>query len=165
VSDACADPAGAGGELVEALTAPALHVAPGGPRLLEAVLRFESAHKRRSAEAMRACFHDDALIESVASDGQPLGASETVAAILLAFGDGVYVIDDWRYEEIALDKVLAWTRARRRRRTGDMSDAPVYRAMLGRDGLMWRVTLFESREAALAYLGHGASPRGFAAGG
>src|SRR4051812_26358245 len=69
------------------------------PRLLESLLRFEKAPRRRSPEAMRACFHDDALVESVASRGEALGPDDTLEALARAFEDGVYSVRDWRYEE------------------------------------------------------------------
>lgn len=126
---------------------------PGPPSLMETLRRFESAHSRESIEEMRACFHDEASIESVASYGQPLGADETAEALRAAFTDGVYAIGDWEYEQIAPDTVLSTTGARHRRRpqTG-MTDETVCRLITGRDGLMWNVKLFSSRTSALAYL-------------
>jgi hypothetical protein len=128
-------------------------VVAGPPSLIETLRRFEAAHSRQSIDGMRACFHDEALIESVASFGQPLGADETAEALRAAFTDGVYAIGDWEYEQLAPDTVLSSTgaRHRRRRRTG-MTDETVCRLIIGRDGLIWRVRLFTSRAAALASL-------------
>ena len=131
---------------------PRVAVVPETPRLLETLKRFESAHSRHSIEGMRACFHDGALIESVASSGQPLGADETAEALRDAFTDGVYAIGGWEYEEITPDTVLSWTGARHRRPDSGMRDEIVCRLITGRDGLMWRVKLFSSRAEALAYL-------------
>ena len=118
----------------------------------ETLLRFELAHTRRSFEAMRACLHDDALIESVASDGLALGPDQTVEAIRRAFDDGVYEIGDWEYDEVEPDVVLLWTGARHRLPDRRMRDERVCRLAVGKDGLMWRVKLFRRRNEALAHL-------------
>lgn len=75
------------------------------------LVRFESAHDRVSASEMRACFHDEALIESVASEGRPLGPDATVTALEAALTDHIYYIGDWRYEEIAPEVILSITGA------------------------------------------------------
>jgi hypothetical protein len=120
--------------------------------LLETLLRFERAHRRRSVEHMRACFHDEALIESVASNGEALPPDEQAAALASALDDGVYSIRDWRYEELEPNVVLSWTGARHLVGDQRMRDEVVCRLHVGRDGLMWRVKLFRSREEALAHL-------------
>ena len=84
---------------------------------MEAVLRFEQAHRRRSVHEMRACFHEEAMIESVASNGRALPADEQADALASALDDGVYSIRDWRYEEVAPQIVLSWTGARHSSRT------------------------------------------------
>jgi hypothetical protein len=127
-----------------------VEVAAGETRLLETLLRFEAAHGR-DLDEMRACFAPDALIESVASDGQVLGVSETVEAIRLALLDGVYSIRHWKYEELSLDLVISITAARHLLPDGGMRDETVYRLISGRNGLIWRVKLFASREAAMAH--------------
>ena len=119
---------------------------------MEAILRFEQAHRRRSVTDMRSCFHDEALIESVASNGRALGPDETAEALGRALADGVYSIRDWRYEELAPQLVLSWTGARHLVGDSRMRDELVCRLQVGRDGLMWRVKLFRSREAALEHL-------------
>ena len=122
------------------------------PRLIETLTRFETAHRRRSTDEMRACFHDQALIESVASDGRALGADETAQALQRALTDGVYAIGDWEYEEITPDVVLSSTGARHRLVDEGMRDGTVWRLIVGRAGLMWRVKLFGNRHDALAHL-------------
>lgn len=122
-----------------------------GTELMLTLGRFERAHRLRSATLMRTCFCDDALVESVASNGITLGPDETVEAIDEALRDGVYVIDDWRYEALARETVLSTTRARHRLPSGAMRDETVHRLISGRDGLMWRVRLFKGREQALAH--------------
>lgn len=122
------------------------------PTLMSTLKRFESAHGRGSVEEMRACFHDEALIESVASAGHQLGPDETAEALQAALQDGLYLIADWRYEEISPGVVLSWTAARHRSARGGVSHETVYRLTVGRDGLMWRVSLFPSRAEALAEL-------------
>ena len=101
---------------------------------------------------MRACFHDEALIESVASNGEALPPDEQAAALASALDDGVYSIRDWRYEELAPNVVLSWTGARHLVGDQRMRDEVVCRLHVGRNGLMWRVKLFRSREEALAHL-------------
>ena len=122
------------------------------PPFLDTLLRFEAAHRRRLTEQMRSCFHDEALIESVASGGAALGPDETIEAIRLAYADGVYEIGDWRYEEITPDIILSSTGAKHRLPHQQMRDETVCRLMIGKDGLMWHVRLFNDRAQALAYL-------------
>jgi hypothetical protein len=128
------------------------------PRLLETLLRFEQAHRRRSVPAMRACFHDEAMIESIASNGRALPPDEQADALESAFTDGVYSIRDWRYEEVGPQVVLSWTGARHLLGETGMRDEVVCRLHVGQNGLMWRVKLFHTREEALAHLDrHGPS--------
>jgi len=122
------------------------------PSLMTTLRRFESAHGRGAVEQMRACFHDEAVIESVASDTRPLGPDETVKALAAALRDGVYRIYGWQYEELAPEVVLSTTRARHRTSDRAIRDETVYRLISGRDGLMWRVRIFRSRNAALEHL-------------
>ena len=122
------------------------------PRFLETLLRFEAAHKRRLTEQMRSCFHDESLIESVASAGSALGPDETVEAIQSAYADGVYEIGDWRYEEITAEIILSSTGARHRLPHQQMRDENVCRLMIGREGLMWRVRMFKDRAQAIGHL-------------
>jgi hypothetical protein len=123
-----------------------------GGTLMDTLRRFEGAHERRDLEEMRACFHNEALIESVASDAQPLGPDETTNALGDALRDGVYMIYGWQYEELSPDVVLSITRARHRVDGRAIRDETVYRLITGRDGLMWRVRLFRSRSSALEHL-------------
>jgi len=122
------------------------------PRLLDALVRFERAHRRRSVKDMRACFHDEALIESVASNGQALGPDDTAEALDRALADGVYSIRDWQYEEISPEVVLSWTGARHLVGDARMRDEVVCRLHIGRNGLVWRVRLVSGREEALEQL-------------
>jgi hypothetical protein len=120
--------------------------------LMKTLRRFEAAHQRGSLEQMRSCFHDDAVIESVASSSRALGPDETAIALGEALRDGVYMVYGWQYEELAPDVVLSVTRARHRAGDRAVRDESVYRLVSGRDGLMWRVRLFRSRSSALAAL-------------
>jgi hypothetical protein len=123
---------------------------------LETLRRFEAAHTRGSLDQMRRCFHDEAVIESVASHSQRLGPDETVSALGEALRDGVYMIYGWQYEELAPDVVLSTTRARHRAGDRAVRDETVYRLVSGRDGLMWRVRLFTSGDRArAAFAEHG----------
>ena len=119
---------------------------------MDALLRFEHGHRRRSVTEMRACFHDEAMIESVASNGRALPPDEQIEALADAFDDGVYSIRDWRYEELAPEIVLSWTGARHLLTDAGMRDEVVCRLHVGRNGLMWRVKLFRTRDEALAHL-------------
>jgi hypothetical protein len=110
---------------------------------------FGAAHARGSVEGMRACFHDEAVIESVASGARPLGPDETAEALAAALDDGVYLIYGWQYEELTPDVVLSTTRARHRTDDRGVRDTTVYRLVSSRDVLMWRVRLFRSRREAL----------------
>ncbi len=148
-------PATLGAEPEEPNGEPRVGPLPAAPSLMETLRRFEQAHSRQSIEGMRACFHDEAIIESVASYAQTLGADETAEALRAAFTDGVYAIGDWEYEQVTADTVLSSTGARhRRRRQAGLTDETVCRLITGREGLMWKVKLFTSRASALAYLHH-----------
>jgi hypothetical protein len=116
---------------------------------MKTMLRFEQAHRDKSVGRMRACFHDDAVIESVASGGLALGPDETIEALHLAFSDSMYLIGDWRYEPLDDDLVLSWTTTRHGEGREHHHET-VYRITIGRDGLMWRVGLFRRRADALA---------------
>jgi ketosteroid isomerase-like protein len=132
--------------------------AEASPTLMDTLRRFEAAHMRGSLEEMRACFHDDAVIESVASGSRALGPDETAFALGEALRDGVYMVYGWQYEELSPDVVLSITRARHRASGRAVRDETVYRLISGRDGLMWRVRLFRSRSSALAaFAEHGPS--------
>jgi hypothetical protein len=120
--------------------------------LMETMKRFEAAHERGLVDATRACFHDGAIIESVASEGAPLTADATAEALREALSDGVYAIGDWSYEEIDPEVVLSWTTTRHRANGRGVQHETIYRLTSGRDGLMWRVKLFSSRDEALAYV-------------
>jgi hypothetical protein len=118
----------------------------------ETLERFERAHADERVGDLRACFHDDAVIESIASGGLPLGPDETAEAIQRALTDGIYSIRGWQYEELEPELVLCGTAARHRMPNGGVIDHTVVRLMVGRDGLIWRVKMFERREQALEYL-------------
>jgi hypothetical protein len=124
----------------------------GVPVLLDTLRRFESALERGSVEEVRTCFHDDAVIESVASDSHPLGPDATARAVAEALADGVYMIYGWQYEELGPEIILSVSRARYRDGGRAVRDETVYRLVSGRDGLMWRVKLFRARGDALAHL-------------
>src|SRR5258707_519210 len=104
------------------------------PTLIEVVKELERTHRKRQFEAMRLCFHDEALIESVAA-GTVLGPDETVAAIEEAFRDGIYSMGRWTIDSLEPDVVLAWAGVRHRPdATGRISDNTVYWLVTGRDG-------------------------------
>ena len=146
-------PSGAGEARPADSTPPSLPLlAEDGSELLETLRRFEEAHRKQSLDLLRACFDDDALMESVASNGRALGADETAAVMEEALRDGVYDIRDIRYELLAPEIVLSHFQARHRLPNGGMGDQSFYRLIVGRGGMMWRIKVFQSREDALAHL-------------
>jgi hypothetical protein len=130
-------------------------VLPVRPALVGVIEKLQRAHQDRAWRDMRECFHDEALIESVAA-GKALGPDETVAAIRSAFADGIYAMSDWTIEPLPDNPniVIAWAGVRHRARdgTGRISDATVYWLVSGRDGLMWRVRIFGDRTTTLQQL-------------
>ena len=120
------------------------------PGKLRATLaRYERAHVEHNGELLRSCFHDDALIESVASDGAPLGPDETAELIRKALVDGVYSIRKWQYDEHTPEIVLVTVGARHRFQPGGIADETVFRVVVGRDGLIWRARGYSTHEAGL----------------
>ena len=104
---------------------------------------------------LRGLFHDDARPESIASGGIS-GPDETVNAMRLAAGDGVYKMGEWRIEHVEPDVMLLASTMRhlatvRPGRTG-MIDASDVWLMVGRGGLLWRMRIFRTRESALEHL-------------
>lgn len=129
------------------------------PGTLRATLaRYERAHVEHNGELLRSCFHDDALIESVASDGRPLGPDETAELIRKALVDGVYSIRKWHYDELAPEIVLVTVRARHSFQPGGIADETVFRVVVGRDGLLWRARGYATHEAALSAISLRPSP-------
>ncbi|HWE82890.1 MAG TPA: hypothetical protein VG265_14660 [Gaiellaceae bacterium] len=134
----------------------ALEVAP---RLLDAV-REAQRTQRQGGPALRACFDDEARIESVAAGGA-YDPDESVRRIEAAFSGGVYSPGEWEFEEIRPDVVLSSTNIRHRPPSapaGQTVDAALFWLMTGRRGLIWRVRVFNSRVDALDALErHGTS--------
>ena len=129
-------------------------VAPAGAgghsgALRETLARYERAHVECNSELLRSCFHDDALIESVASDGEPLGADETVDLVGKSLVDGVYSIREWHYEEHTPEILLVRVGARHSFPPSGIVDEAIFRVVVGRDGLMWRARGYATHEAAL----------------
>ena len=100
---------------------------------------------------MRACCHDDAIIDSVTA-AAALGPDETVAAVRAAYQAGVYGVSPWKHEEIDDGAVLSSGAVQYRPTPGTMRDAVFYWVTTGKDGLMWRVKAFRERDAALEHL-------------
>jgi hypothetical protein len=114
------------------------------------VARFNLALRRQEWAAMRACCHDEAVIDSVTA-GKPLGPDETVAAVRSAYRAGIYSVDDWTNEDVAEGVVLSTGGVQHRPGPGLMTDMVHYWITTGRDGLMWRVKAFDHRATALAH--------------
>jgi len=102
---------------------------------------------------MRRCLHDDALIETVASDWQPVSADEAVEAIRTALErDPYYLEGTWHYDPLPAGIVLTAMPVRERSTAGGIRHRTVWRLTSGRDGLIWRQRLFAGRDEALAHL-------------
>jgi len=128
---------------------------PAGTRrnpgtLLETLARYERAHVEHNGELLRSCFHDDAVIESVASDGEPLGADATAELIRQALVDGVYSIREWQCEVHTPEIVLVTVCARHSFQPGGIADETVFRVVVGRDGLIWRARGYPTHEACVS---------------
>ena len=123
----------------------------GNAGTLRATLaRYEQAHVEHNGELLRSCFHDDAVIESVASDGMPLGPDATAELIRKALVDGVYSIRKWHYEVHTPEIVLVTVGARHSFQPGGIADETVFRVVVGRDGLIWRARGYATHEAGLS---------------
>jgi hypothetical protein len=133
---------------------------PGRP-FVETVERIDRLRLVGPWPALRALFHDEALLESIASGGV-FGPDETVDAMRLAASDGVYAMGPWRIERLEADVLLLHSTMRHRAKlpTGKsaMTDANYVWLMVGRDGLLWRMKIFHNRDAAIEHLErHGSS--------
>jgi hypothetical protein len=125
--------------------------------LSSVVARFNLAIRTQEWREMRACCHDEAIIDSVTA-AAALGADETVAAVRAAYRDGVYVVSPWTHEEIEPDVVLSSGAVQYRPAPGAMTDAVFYWLTTGKDGLMWRVKAFGDRSSAIEHFErHGAN--------
>ena len=126
--------------------------------LRETLARYEQAHVEHNGELLRSCFHDDALIESVASDGKPLGPDATAELIRAALVDGVYSIRKWQYEVHTPEIVLVTVGARHSFQPGGIADETVFRVVVGRDGLIWRARGYATHEAGLSAISRRPTP-------
>src|SRR4051794_35553396 len=98
-----------------------------GPSLLATMRRFELGHEQGSEQVMRSCFHDEAVMETVASGARPLGPDATAAVLATAMRrDPFYVLGRWELEPIAEDVVLSVVPVRQRSETGGISHWTVY---------------------------------------
>jgi hypothetical protein len=115
------------------------------------VARFNVAIRKQKWVEMRACCHDDAIIDSVTA-GDARGADETVAAVRAAYRDGVYQVSEWTHEPIAGGAVISRGGVQYRPAPGRMRDSDFHWLTTGKDGLIWRVKAFEDRQSALDHL-------------
>jgi hypothetical protein len=133
------------------MTTVTTHTGDGDAALQDALRAFEHAHRWRSVARLRSSFHDEALMESVSSDGLALTADETVEAIRVALADGAYDLGDWQYDYLSPTTVLAITSVRYRVSGAHVRHETVYRLISAKDGLIWRGKLFRSHSEAVAY--------------
>jgi hypothetical protein len=130
--------------------------------LRETLACYEQAHVEHNGELLRGCFHDDALIESVASNGEPLGPDASAELIREALVDGVYSIRKWHYEQHTPEIVLVTVGARHSFQPGGIADETVFRVVVGRDGLIWRARGYATHEAALSAISLRPTPNDWA---
>jgi hypothetical protein len=104
---------------------------------------------------LRELFHDEARLESIASSGV-YGPDETVEAMRVAALDGVYAMGPWRIETLEANVVLLHSTMRHLAKLPNgksgMTDASYVWLMVGRDGLLWRMKIFHTRDAAIEHL-------------
>jgi hypothetical protein len=120
--------------------------------ILQLVARFEDALTKRSWERIRALFHDDARIESVAAGIQAHGPDETVAAMRSSAQGGIYMLGAWTTETLGSDAAVVYSRMRHHVAKGAITDEGLYWLMTLRGDLFWRVRIFRDRVAALTCL-------------
>ena len=75
--------------------------------LLGTLQLWDGAKDELRPEEMRACLHDGAIVETVASQWRPVGADEAVEAIRTALRrDPFYLEGAWLYDELEPGVVL-----------------------------------------------------------
>lgn len=122
------------------------------PNILQLVARFEDALAKRSWERIRALFHDQARIESVAAGIRALGPDQTIAAMRSSAEGGIYTLGAWTTEVLGLEAAIVYSRMRHHVAKGAITDQGHYWLMTLRGGLFWRVRIFRDRAAAVVCL-------------
>jgi hypothetical protein len=121
-------------------------------RLLEAITE---AFTTRDWASLRALYHDDARISSVAAGDRILGADELME-ILAGIESGSYATDDAETVALGDDAVVVWGLVRQRYET-ETRFTPNAWVLTFRDGLVWRSRAYSSvDEARRAYEADGA---------
>jgi hypothetical protein len=121
-----------------------------GFSLLGTLQLWDGAKDELRFDEMRACLHDGAIVETVASEWLPLAADEAVEAIRTALRrDPFYLEGAWSYDELAPEIVLTVMPVRERSSSGGVHHLNVQRLTSGSGGLIWRQKLFRSREEAV----------------
>ena len=128
---------------------------PGRPSFFESVEQIGRLRLRGPWPELRKLFHEDARVESIAAGGVA-GPDQTVAAMRQAANDGVYTMGDWRIEQID-DRALLLHSTMRHLTTlpngkQGMTDSSYIWLMVGLDGLLWRMKIFHTKEAAIGHL-------------
>jgi hypothetical protein len=129
-----------------------------GVSVLGTLQLWDAAKNTLRRDEMRACLHDAALVETVASEWGAVGADEAVEAIRTALQcDPFYLEGVWLYDELAPEVVWTAMPVRERSESGGERHECVHRLTSGRGGLIWRQRLFRSRADAVAcHTQHGA---------
>jgi hypothetical protein len=120
--------------------------------ILQLVARFENALAERSWARIRALFHDQARIESVAAGNQALGPDETVAAMRSSAAGGIYTLGPWTTETVGPAVAIVYSRMRHHVGKGAITDEGLYWLLTLRGDLFWRVRIFPDRAAAITCL-------------
>jgi hypothetical protein len=121
--------------------------------LLGTLQLWDAAKTTLRLDEMRACLHDQAVMETVASEWRAVGADEAVDRIRAALlRDPLYLEGVWFYDEVAPEVVLTAMPVRERSAGGGVRQHGVYRLTSGSGGLIWRQRLFTSREQAVGCL-------------
>lgn len=122
------------------------------PHILQLVARFEDALAKRAWASIRALFHDDARIESVAAGIQANGPDTTVAAMRASAEGGIYTLGAWTTETLGPEAAIVYSRMRHHVAKGAITDQGHYWLMTLRGDLFWRVRIFGDRAAAISCL-------------
>lgn len=124
-----------------------------GFSLLGTLQLWDSAKDRARLDEMRACLHDEAVLETVASNGRALGPDRAVDTIRRALQhDRFYLEGPWVYDELESEIVLTGIPVRGRLPSGLLRRYRVHRLTSGSGGLIWRQRICGSRSEALACL-------------
>lgn len=98
---------------------------------------------------MRSLLHSESRLESLAAPGAVLSPDKLVEAIRGAMSDGVYAVKSWDIELLTRHAALTLGRVRYRTGVGGFTDESRVWLTSERDGLIWRMRIFNDRESAI----------------